>query len=500
MMANLGKGGGQLLKKNRYHIPLGLLVWVGIVWAFPPPPSGYYGYITIDDQNVPPSGIVSAMIDGNYVASHFVITVPGQYGIMSVNGDDPATPDTAEGGVEGDTVYFELTLHGQEYRLHPIGIWLEGSLNWLNLVQHSPTILSLPDTLVYEDLPYEYVLVVEDEDGDHLTYQYSIGPHWLYWNSISQSLTGIPTSSDLGDTMVVVDIFDGCGGSAQQAFPLHILNTNDVPVIDFIPPQHVLQDQHFIFQVTASDEDLGDRLTFSDNTPLFDIDPDSGRIDFIPGNDNIGDHRITITVTDLSGASDSARFLLTVINVYDSVKVNLITPPPEGVTVNAFYTFKWESLVDFRKYAFFNLFLDTDTSYSNPGDFLYWCYQYHFTHMDSVTIDLSGVPEGIYYPLAYIYDTVDNWDLDYGGPLIIDHIALSHPKVVIRMRNGYPVLSWESIPGAVGYKVYRSSQPCFLPNSGLLIATLGLVNSWTDSTISAEHEKFYRVTSVTGSP
>jgi hypothetical protein len=56
--------------------------------------------------------------------------------------------------------------------------------------------------------------------------------------------------------------------------------------------------EKFRLDVIVSDPDPGDRLVFWDNTNLFDIDADTGRIEFTPGEGDAGTHTITIFVSD----------------------------------------------------------------------------------------------------------------------------------------------------------------------------------------------------------
>jgi hypothetical protein len=86
------------------------------------------------------------------------------------------------------------------------------------------------------------------------------------------------------------------------------------PVLDPIGNQSVLEDEPFQLIVSATDDD---QLTFSDDSPLFDIDPITGEIAFIPTNDDVDGHSINITVTDGKGGSDNESLILTVINVDD---------------------------------------------------------------------------------------------------------------------------------------------------------------------------------------
>lgn len=93
-----------------------------------------------------------------------------------------------------------------------------------------------------------------------------------------------------------------------------IWEKNFSPVLNPIGNQIAIEDQIFTSTVSASDDD---QLTFSDDSPLFDIDIVSGQIYFIPSNDDVGEHTITITAGDGKGGIDNETFSLTVINVDD---------------------------------------------------------------------------------------------------------------------------------------------------------------------------------------
>jgi hypothetical protein len=62
----------------------------------------------------------------------------------------------------------------------------------------------------------------------------------------------------------------------------------------------------------AVDPDKGDRLTFSDNTELFDIDPNTGKISFLPTREHIGKHQISVMVADKYNTTSTTIFELTI--------------------------------------------------------------------------------------------------------------------------------------------------------------------------------------------
>jgi hypothetical protein len=130
------------MKTGSKPIALGLVVITLLltiapaVLAVPPLPSSFYGTVKVDGANVPLGTIVSAWINGVQYAEATVSLYAGDtiYG-LNVPGDDPATPGTIEGGVEGDTVVF----HTGGLEADETGTWHSGTNVQLNLTASTPT-------------------------------------------------------------------------------------------------------------------------------------------------------------------------------------------------------------------------------------------------------------------------------------------------------------------------------------------------------------------------
>lgn len=100
------------IKRNTLAVGTALvlvLLTFGVASAVPPPPSGFYGTVSVSGNNVPDNTVVSAWINGTQYGSTHTLTYNGDsvYS-MEVFGDDPETAATIEGGVEGDTVEFRI--------------------------------------------------------------------------------------------------------------------------------------------------------------------------------------------------------------------------------------------------------------------------------------------------------------------------------------------------------------------------------------------------------
>lgn len=79
--------------------------------------------------------------------------------------------------------------------------------------------------------------------------------------------------------------------------------------IEPIPEQDAYVDYLFSYTIKAS----GNNLTFSDFTYLFDINPETGKIEFTPSNEQGGKHLIMIKATDKEGNEDLTFFELNVL-------------------------------------------------------------------------------------------------------------------------------------------------------------------------------------------
>jgi subtilisin family serine protease len=82
------------------------------------------------------------------------------------------------------------------------------------------------------------------------------------------------------------------------------------PVVEAVKDREVEVDQQVSFTVEANDPD-GDTLAFSDDTPLFDINPSSGKVSFVPSDLEVGTWHIEVTVSDGTHQT-KATFIITV--------------------------------------------------------------------------------------------------------------------------------------------------------------------------------------------
>lgn len=198
-------------------------------------------------------------------------------------------------------------------------------------VNDQPTITSVAVTTATQDVAYSYGIVATDIDtGDTalLTMAAPTLPSWLGFvdnGSGSASLSGTPTNSEVGDHAVSVTATDPGGLSDTQNFTITVANVNDQPTITSVAVTAATQDSAYNYAVTAEDMDAGETAQLVFAAPalpawltLFDNGDGTAALSGTPGNDDVGDHVVSLTVADPGGLSDAQDFTITVANVNDA--------------------------------------------------------------------------------------------------------------------------------------------------------------------------------------
>jgi len=178
---------------------------------------------------------------------------------------------------------------------------LELILKVLN-VNDPPEIPTTDVTTAMEDAQYKVVYTANDMDaGDVLTWVYSMNATWLSFIPLTGILYGTPTNGDVGVYFVNLTVIDASGARATHNFTLTVLNANDPPQIDSSnPPISAMVGKRYIYQVLASDVDLGDSLRYYlDPKPLgMSINETTGLVEWVPVESQVGIHPVTVEVTD----------------------------------------------------------------------------------------------------------------------------------------------------------------------------------------------------------
>ncbi|MFN4281736.1 MAG: putative Ig domain-containing protein [Alphaproteobacteria bacterium] len=206
-------------------------------------------------------------------------------------------------------------------------------------VNDAPVVtVAIADVSTDEDAVFTFdaAAAFADDDtihGDVLSYSATLSngdplPAWLSINPVTGAISGVPANGDVGAYSIIVTATDLAGATASDTFDLTVVNTNDGPTVTFaIPDQATPEDSVFTFDVSGNfaDEDLGDVLTYTatlaNGDPLpawLSFDPATGQFTGTPDNWDVGAFSVTVTATDLAGASVSDTFDVTVQNVNDA--------------------------------------------------------------------------------------------------------------------------------------------------------------------------------------
>ncbi len=145
---------------------------------------------------------------------------------------------------------------------------------------------------------YTYLLSATDADNDTLIYAAVSLPSWLSFNPETRTLSGTPTSSDVGAQNVTLTVSDGFV-SVNQTFLLNVSLDNEAPIITSTPNDRAITGSLFSYQLTATDAD-GDLLTYSASSlpSWLTFSAASGELSGTPAAANEGQSTITLMVSD----------------------------------------------------------------------------------------------------------------------------------------------------------------------------------------------------------
>lgn len=170
-------------------------------------------------------------------------------------------------------------------------------------------------------------LIAQLADGSPL-------PTWLTFNPSTGVFSGTPKNAHVSSLDIKLEAKDYFRLSAAQTFRIEVLNVNDAPIVGGtpLPALTLLEDETFSYTLpenTFLDVDAGDSLSYSatltDGSALpswLSFDATTRTFSGIPANGDVGSLAISVTATDLVGASVATAFDLSVLNVNDAPVVS----------------------------------------------------------------------------------------------------------------------------------------------------------------------------------
>jgi len=200
-----------------------------------------------------------------------------------------------------------------------------GQMTWslLNItvvnVNDDPEIVSEDIPVCTEDRKYRVVYEAIDPDptGDQMTWSLDTNAGFL--DMYRETLEGTPGDHDVGSFWVNVSVHDGNGGSDLTNFTLTVVNVNDPPEIAGVPKKNCLEDELYWIDLEALDPDPGDSHIWLVDTEasFLSIDRDTGNLSGIPVNSDVGEHQVSVSVSDRAGRMAYLNYTLKVQNVND---------------------------------------------------------------------------------------------------------------------------------------------------------------------------------------
>ncbi len=166
-------------------------------------------------------------------------------------------------------------------------------------VNDAPELLqAIPAQSVNEDqsnLTINMSQYFNDIDGPSLTYSFQTNTTALQVELVNGLLNITALNNNYGIYPLTIIASDG---TLQVNITINIIvnSINDAPQFMFaLVNQTTIQDIPFLYQINHTDIE-GDTVTYTDNSPLFVINPSTGLISFTPTTS--GNYTVTVTITD----------------------------------------------------------------------------------------------------------------------------------------------------------------------------------------------------------
>jgi PKD repeat protein len=170
----------------------------------------------------------------------------------------------------------------------------------------------------YEDSHFAFTVMASDIDFDDVL-TFSDNTDLFEIDSQTGLISFTPANDEVGDRFVFITVTDSDGAQDQERVLFTVHDTNDPPVMDDIPIQYAVVGERYTFTIQAFDVD-DSQLTFSDDSTIFNIDPESGMISFVPQKGDEGIHTIKIFAVDERDGQDEKTMTLEIQGIPDSAE------------------------------------------------------------------------------------------------------------------------------------------------------------------------------------
>ena len=192
---------------------------------------------------------------------------------------------------------------------------------------NNPPMITTQDVMTAtQDIQYRVKYNASDVDRvpQVMTWTLVTNANWLHLDARTGLLNGTPRNADVGTYNVNITVSDGRGGTDSHEFKLTVININDPPVFTSIPIITAQVGVKYIYDVNATDIDIGDSLTFklSTNPAGMVIDARTGLIEWTPTKDQDGQQAVIVEVSD--GKASVKQAFNIMVSLYNGLIVNPI--------------------------------------------------------------------------------------------------------------------------------------------------------------------------------
>jgi PKD repeat protein len=249
-------------------------------------------------------------------------TAPAGMSINAGTGQITWTPTNAQAGQS-----FNVTVKVEDKAL--VSATQSFSIAVAN-VNDAPAITSTAVTAGTEEVAYSYQVTATDDDlsnpsGEVLTYSLTTSPAGMTIDPATGLIGWTPTNAQAAqDHAVTVKVTDNGGLFASQNFSVTVANVNDAPSITSTAVTVATEDQPYVYQAAAADDDLlnpsGDALTWTlAVSPAWMAIDQTGKVTWAPGNAEAAkEYDVTVKVSDKALVEAVQSFKVTVANVNDA--------------------------------------------------------------------------------------------------------------------------------------------------------------------------------------
>ncbi|TYQ27480.1 putative Ig domain-containing protein [Pseudanabaena sp. UWO310] len=185
---------------------------------------------------------------------------------------------------------------------------------------------------------YRYSVKVDDPNNDNLILTLNQAPDGLILDPVTKQLQWNPTSKDIGDHAVILQVVDSSGAIATQTYNLKIRALNLPPIITSSPITLAAANGIYQYRVLAQDPEGNPLNYFLDSSPSGMTIDNTGLISWSPTTATTAN--ISIRVDDNQGGTTSQNYQIQVSATPINLPPAITSKPIYGASAGAKYTYQ----------------------------------------------------------------------------------------------------------------------------------------------------------------